>query len=294
VSEAPAGYYDHPIVKPPVWKADIAWYLFAGGLAGASSTLSLAARVSGNRVLARRSVMVAGAAATASPALLVRDLGRPERFLHMLRVFKPTSPMNLGTWLLSVAGAATTATAALDLLDVAPLTRGALSAVSGLTGPALATYTAVLLADTANPAWHEARRELPWLFAASAAASAGAAGQLVSPEGPARPAHRLMLLGAIGEECAAAVMERRLGETASAYRRGRAGRFRQASRLLDGAGLALSVPRDTWLRRTGAALILGAALARRFSVFHAGFEAAKDPRYTIASQRSADPRSAAT
>ena len=289
MTEPAAGYYGHPIVKPPIWGADIPWYLFAGGLAGGSSALSLAARVSGNRVLARRSIMIAGAATTASPALLIHDLGRPERFLNMLRVFKPTSPMNLGTWLLSVAGAATTATAALDLLDVAPNTRGTLAGISGLTGLALATYTAVLLSDTANPAWYNSRRELPWLFASGAAASAGAAAQLVSPERPARPARRLMLLGAIGEECASEIMERRLGDTATAYRTGAAGRFRRAARLLDGAGLALSLPRNLYLRRTGAGLVLASAVARRFSIFHAGFEAATDPRYTIASQRSTRP-----
>jgi hypothetical protein len=82
-------------------------------------------------------------------------------------------------------------------------------------------------------------------------------------------------------------MQRRLGDTASAYRRGRAKRFRQASRLLDGAGLALSVPRSRTLRRAGAAMILGAAVARRFAIFHAGFEAARDPRFTIERQRPA-------
>jgi hypothetical protein len=287
MTEPAAGYYDHPIVKPPVWEVDIPWYLFTGGLAGGSATLSLAARLRGNRVLARRSILIAGAAITASPALLIHDLGRPERFLNMLRVFKPTSPMNVGTWLLTAAGTATTATAALDLLDRAPVLRGALAAVSGLTGPAVATYTGVLLADTANPAWYGARRELPWVFAAGAAASAGAAAQLVSPEGADRPARRLMLLGTLGEECAGEIMQRRLGDTASAYRRGRAKRFRQASRLLDGAGLALSVPRSRTLRRAGAAMILGAAVARRFAIFHAGFEAARDPRFTIERQRPA-------
>ena len=33
--------------------------------------------------------------------MLVLDLGDPLRFHHMLRVFKPSSPMSLGTWSLA-------------------------------------------------------------------------------------------------------------------------------------------------------------------------------------------------
>ncbi|HKV68796.1 MAG TPA: NrfD/PsrC family molybdoenzyme membrane anchor subunit, partial [Gaiellales bacterium] len=175
MTERPAeGYYGHPIIKPPVWKDEIAWYLFAGGLAGGSSALGLAARVSGNRTLARSASFTAAAAVTASPILLIKDLGRPERFVNMMRVVKPSSPMNVGTWILTVAGTAAGATAACEATDVLPRVRALAQGVAGLLGPALATYTAVLVADTAVPVWHEARRELPLVFASGAAASAGA------------------------------------------------------------------------------------------------------------------------
>ena len=62
------------------------------------------ARASGNPVLARRAALVAPAAVNASPALLMEDLGRPERFLNMMRVFKPSSPMSVGSWLLARLG----------------------------------------------------------------------------------------------------------------------------------------------------------------------------------------------
>lgn len=289
MNERRDGYYGHPIVKPPVWEPDIAWYLFSGGLAGGSAALSLAARADGNAVLARRAILVAAAAISVSPVLLIRDLGRPSRFLNMFRVFRPTSPMSMGTWLLSVAGTATAGTAALDVLDVAPGLRRTLAAVAGLSGPAVATYTGVLLADTANPAWHGARRELPFLFASGAAASAGAAAQLVTPQGAAGPARRLMLAGATAEEVCAFLMERRLGATAGAYSSGKAGIYRRTARVLDAAGVALSLTGRPRLRRAGSALVLTAAAARRFSVFHAGFEAAGDPRYTIQSQRRSEP-----
>jgi len=283
---APA-YYGRPILKPPVWKREIAWYLFTGGLAGASSTMALLARASGNPVLARRAGLVATAAVNASPALLVKDLGRPERFLNMMRVFKPSSPMNVGSWLLLGSGATTTGAALLDLAGAAPRLRTALEGVSGIIGIPLSVYTAVLLSDTANPAWHESRRELPFLFASGAAASAGAASVLATPPEHAGPARRAMMLGTLGSQIAGTVMERRLGPTARAYATGDAGRYRQAARILDGAGLALSLTRGRRLRRLGAALVLAGAVATRFSVFKAGVQAAEDPRYLLETQRPA-------
>ena len=278
-------YYGRPILKPPVWKREIGWYLFTGGLAGASSTMAFLARASGNPVLARRAGLVATAAVNASPALLVKDLGRPERFLNMVRVFKPSSPMNLGSWLLLGSGATTTAATLLDAAGVAPRARAGLEAVAGVSGVPLSVYTSVLLADTANPAWHEARRELPFLFGASAAASAGAAAVLATPSEHAGPARRAMLLGTAGSQLAAALMTHRLGPTGRAYATGEAGRYRKAARLLDAAGLALSLTRGRRLRQLGAALVLAGAAATRFSVFKAGFQAAEDPRYLLETQR---------
>jgi formate-dependent nitrite reductase membrane component NrfD len=278
-------YYGRPILKPPVWKREIGWYLFTGGLAGASSAMALLARASGNPVLARRAALVATGAVNVSPALLVKDLGRPERFLNMLRVVKPSSPMNLGSWLLLGSGALTTAGTALDVTGVMPRTRSALQAAAGIAGVPLSVYTAVLLGDTANPAWHEARRELPFVFAASSAASAGAAAVLATPVEHAAPARRAMMLGAVGSQIAETHMERRLGGIADAYSTGAAGRYRQAARVLDGAGVVLSLAGGRRLRRLGAALVLGGAAASRFSVFKAGFQAAEDPRYALETQR---------
>ena len=278
-------YYGRPILKAPVWKGEIGWYLFTGGLAGASSTLALLARAFGNPVLARRAALIATGAVNASPALLVKDLGRPERFANMMRVFKPSSPMNLGTWLLLGSGAATTAGTVLDLAGAAPRLRSALGAVAGLAGLPLSVYTSVLLGDTANPAWHEARRELPFLFASGAAASAGAAAVLATPPEHAGPARRAMLLGTVGSQIAETVMERRIGTAAEAYSTGRAGMNRRAARILDAAGLGFSLSGGLRRRRIGAALLLGGAVASRFSVFKAGFQAAQDPRYVLDAQR---------
>src|SRR5581483_18111 len=144
-------YYGRPILKEPVWKPEIPLYLFAGGLAGASSVLGFAARVTGRERLARTSLWVGLAGELASPALLVADLGRPERFLNMLRVFKVTSPMSVGSWVLAGSGAATTAEAACEALGILPCLRLVPAAASAALGGPLATYTAALLADTAVP-----------------------------------------------------------------------------------------------------------------------------------------------
>jgi formate-dependent nitrite reductase membrane component NrfD len=193
--------------------------------------------------------------------------------------------MNLGSWVLLGSAAATTGATLLDLAGAAPRLRSALGGVAGLAGLPLSVYTGVLLADTANPAWHEARRDLPFLFAAGAASSAGAAGVLTTPPEHAGPARRAMLLGTVGSQIAETVMERRIGPVAEVYSTGAAGKYRQAARVLDGAGLVVSLVGGRRLRRVGAALILAGSAATRFSVFKAGFQAAEDPRYVLETQR---------
>ncbi|HZD00001.1 MAG TPA: NrfD/PsrC family molybdoenzyme membrane anchor subunit, partial [Actinomycetes bacterium] len=114
-------YYDRPVLKEPPWKARyIATYLFTGGLAAGSSLLALGAALSGRPRLARLARLGALGAAGASAMGLVADLGRPERFHHMLRVAKITSPMSVGSWLLAAYGPATGAAAATDVLGVLP------------------------------------------------------------------------------------------------------------------------------------------------------------------------------
>jgi formate-dependent nitrite reductase membrane component NrfD len=282
------GYYGHPIIKPPVWKQEIGWYLFAGGLAGGSSALCLAARLAGNRTLAQRAGLVAAAGYAVSPVLLVKDLGRPERFANMLRVFKPSSPMNMGTWILTAAGSAGGVAAVCDVISGFPHLRTAGQVTAGVLGPAVATYTGVLVADTAVPVWHEARRELPMLFAAGAAASAGAAAVLVTPRSAAGPARRMMLAGVVGELVVDRVMQRALGPLAEPYHVGKAGRYSRLAKAAGGGGalLGLVAGNRRVLGRVAAGLVLAGAAAERFAVFRAGFQSAEDPRYTVMSQKT--------
>src|SRR3954451_20652565 len=103
--------------------------------------------VSGGPALTRVSRLVSGGGALASVAFLVHDLGRPERFLHMLRVFKVTSPLSVGSWILAPFSGLTTATAGAHVLGRLPRLRRVSGALSAVLGAPLTTYTAVLIAD---------------------------------------------------------------------------------------------------------------------------------------------------
>jgi formate-dependent nitrite reductase membrane component NrfD len=287
VSHDGSSYYGRPILKEPVWKPEVPCYFFTGGLAGASSVLSLAARLTGNERLAKTSLYVGLAAEVASPALLISDLGRPERFLNMLRVFKPSSPMSVGSWVLVVSGGATTTAAACELLGIAPRFKTTAEVVSALAGAPLAVYTATLVSNTAVPVWHEARHELPFVFAADSAASAGAAATLLLSPRDAAPARRLAVAGALVAEALSVGMRNRLGFVGEVYDRGAAGRLDKLAKAAALAGtLLLARGREHRASAVaGAALVLGGGLARRFSVFRAGFQSARDPRYTVEPQR---------
>jgi hypothetical protein len=280
-------YYGRPIIKEPVWTWEIPAYFFTGGIAGASSLLSLIARAGGNHRLARATLLIGVAGDIVSPALLVSDLGRPERFLNMFRVFKVTSPMSVGSWVLGASGTANGVSAVCELLGILPRVRVLGEIASGLLGPILSTYTASLVADTAVPVWHEGRKELPFAFAGSSAATAGAAAMLVVPPESAGPARRLLLIGAVLEGTSMQVMERRLGLVGEPYHQGTAGRFARAAKALSVAGSAVTL--FAGRRRAGAtaggALVLAGGLCLRWAVYKAGFQSARDPRYTVTPQR---------
>jgi formate-dependent nitrite reductase membrane component NrfD len=271
-----------------VWKPEVPWYLFSGGLAGASSVLAAAARLSGRPQLARVARRVALGGALASPALLISDLGRPSRFANMLRVVRPTSPMNMGAWLLSAYGPSAGAAALLDATGVLPGAARVVDGAAAATGALLTTYTGVLLADTAVPVWHEAGRHLPFVFAASGATSAGAAAAMLARSGEAAPARRLALAGLAAEHVALRAMEHHLGPLAEPYRTGPAHRYHRAATWLGTAGaLALGgAGRRRAVTVAGGALLLASAVCTRFAVFKAGFASAGDPAATIGPQRA--------
>jgi hypothetical protein len=206
----------------------------------------------------------------------------------MFRVFKVTSPMSVGSWILLVSGGASNTAAALEMWGRLRPVKWAAEIVSVVSGPPLTTYTGALLANTANPVWSEARDDLPWLFGASAAASAGAAAAIVTRPGAAGPARRAAIGGAAVQLALAERMERRLGFVGEVYHHGEAGRYGRLSRGLTAAGAGLLAWRGKRSRPaavTGGALVLAGEAALRFSVFRAGFQSARDPRYTVLPQK---------
>jgi hypothetical protein len=221
--------------------------------------------------------------------LLASDLGRPERFLYMLRMFKVTSPLSVGSWILAAIAPAAVGAVVSDRLGIFPRLGRVAEVAAGLLGPALATYTGTLVADTAVPVWHEAGRELPFLFAGSAAASAGAAAVLLTPPEDAGPARRLVLSGALLELGAAQAMEHRLGELGEPYHQGPAGRLARLAKACTatGAGLvAAGGRRRRGLAAAGAALVLAGSACERWAVYKAGFQSARDPKYVVGPQRA--------
>jgi HAMP domain-containing protein len=206
----------------------------------------------------------------------------------MLRVFKPTSVMSVGSWILTAYGGAATSAAALAEFDRLPRLRPVADGAAGLLGVGMATYTGALVADTAIPAWHEARRELPVLFAGSAATAAGAAAVALSPVTEAGPARRLTVLGAAVELTADRTMRRRLGPLGDVYREGDAGRFHRAAELLTAAGattVAVVGRRSRVAAAAGAVAVLAGSVCQRWAVYKAGFQSAQDPEATLRPQR---------
>ena len=292
-------YYGRPIVKASPWENDIPAYLFLGGMAAGSSLLSAGADLSGRPALRRTGRLGAMIGILVSFAALVHDLGRPERFVNMLRVAKPTSPMSVGTWILTVYGPLAGLAGATELRGLLPRRLSWLATLLRLGGrpaglgaavlaPAVASYTAVLLSDTATPTWHDSHAHLPFVFVGSAAAASGGLGMLASPVSEAGPARRLAIGGALLELAAEHKMERAMGLTAEPLHEGRAGTLMRASKALTAAGAlgaTMLAPRSrAGAVVSGAALLAGSACTR-FGVFEAGQASAKDPKYVVIPQR---------
>ena len=271
------GYYGQPILKPPVWTWQIGLYLFVGGTAGMSGVIALASLVTGESLdFVRAALGVAFTGALISPVLLIWDLGRPARFLNMLRVFKWRSAMSVGVWTLLVfSGFAGSALVLIEgrgfLMQLGvPLTALSgmtLALVSGtaLSGAVLATYTGVLLGATVVPAWSAHHKLLPFHFGMVGLGSAAAVLELLG--------FRIAALNAIGLAVAAAetvvgaVMEvSRRGAAARAIHHGTPGRLLRTAALLTGP-VALIVRIAGWVPIAGVGFLMGAILSRYGWIF---------------------------
>lgn len=281
-----SGYHAQPVLKAPVWTWEVPLYFFVGGAAGAAAVIALAAGIAQDHALARDARWIAVAGALVSPALLVSDLGRPDRFLNMLRVAKWQSAMSVGVWTLVAFSTAAVLALALDLLSLAGPVAGAVGRVMDLaaavTGLVLATYTGVLLGVTAIPVWASHARLLPVHFSAS---SLGAAVGLLELFGHRSSTVNLIGLGAAAIVTATGLMSERSRDAASApLRSGASGRLVRIGDVLAGAvPLVLRLAGGWFLtaRTMAAVAAITGSLCSRYGWVAAGRASAADPRVAL-------------
>jgi formate-dependent nitrite reductase membrane component NrfD len=281
----PVGEIHGPFIHAPVWSWDVAIYFWLGGMTSGSAFVALACDLAGDHRSAAIARKVALGAVAPAPILLVADLGRPERFLNMLRILKPRSPMNTGAWCLTAFSASGALAVAADFVGWPRAARG-LGAATALLGTYLGSYTGVLLACTAVPVWSRSRTIIPPSFIATASATGAAAVRLVLvasglPNGhPTRRALSTIETAAMVTELGiSALGERRLGDAGGALRRGRPGVYFRVGKSLVVLGIALRLA----ARRTGSrehnvasVLYLAAGLSFRFAWVYAGQASAAD------------------
>ncbi|HEV2846542.1 MAG TPA: NrfD/PsrC family molybdoenzyme membrane anchor subunit [Thermoanaerobaculia bacterium] len=290
-------YYGRPVLKEPVWIWAVPAYFYVGGTAGAAAVLAATAQALGGgemRGLVRSARWVAAVGGAAGSVLLIIDLGRPERFLNMLRVVRTTSPMSIGSWVLAGAASVTMGSA---LLANRKGLLGRLGDAAGfagaLLGMPLSGYTAVLLGSTAVPVWQAARRSLPHLFIGTSVSGLAALFGLLPVDLSPREekvVERFGLVGKVVDLTAMAVVERevnRVEPVGRPLREGLSGSLWNAARTLTAASLVFSLLPGRWRAKRAVSGLLGTAgaLALRFAVFHAGRASARDPRATFRGQR---------
>lgn len=281
-------YYGRQIVKTPVWKSpDVPLYLFLGGAGGSSAILGALADLTDRPKLTRVARYTAGAGSILSVVALVHDLGRPERFLHMLRVFKPTSPLSVGTYILSPFSAAAGATAAVELLGWFPRLKRFGGVVAAIFGGPLASYTGVLLGNTAVPSWHEFGQRLPYVFGGSAMAAGGGICMALAPLDESEPARKMAIIGAGIELVAIRGVEESGSILSEPFHEGRPGTFMRAAKACTSTGLGVAVVAGRWRagRVASGVLLAAGSLLTRFGVFEAGIASTKDPKYVVVPQR---------
>lgn len=293
-------YHGNPVLKPPTWTWQVPLYFFVGGVAGISAVIALVAHIFGNAGLLRAGLWMGFAGGVISAPLLIADLGKPSRFLNMLRVFKLRSAMSVGAWTLSGFSAAVGLAVVCHELILAGygnnfwlVLEWAAEVSAALTGLILASYTSVLLGVTAIPVWSENRRLIPAVFLAGGLGSAAALMELL---GFLLPVTQFIGIVASGVETfIAIIIELRGRYVDRPLREGAVG-------WLTRAGSALAGPTSLLLRifwghssvaRYAAAIcfVIG-ALISRYAWIAAGRVSSRDPQALFRIQRPA-PNAAA-
>jgi hypothetical protein len=295
-ASAESGYYGLPLLKPPQWTNEIPLYFFVGGAAGASAVIAAIAHYTGaDRKLVRDARYIAAAGAIISPALLIADLGRPERFLGMLRVFKPQSPMSIGSWTLVGFGATSSAAAFASMLRErygpafpVRVIENTATAASIPFGLGLASYTGVLIGATVIPVWNQNAGDLPMHFAASGLNAAVGLLELFGHE-KSRALQALGLGAAVFEVWEGVRIEGRTHTHLDPLKHGKSGTITRVGGVLSGpiptalriASAFTSRSRASSLRRWAAVSSVVGSILTRFAWIQAGRVSAQDWRQPL-------------
>ena len=274
-----------PVIHPAVWTWEIPLYFWLGGIASGSSFVAAAADAVDDHQSASIARKVTLAAVTPAPVLLILDLGRSERFLNMLRIFKPRSPMSMGAWCLSVFSILAGGAVGAEVIGRERLARR-LGVGTAFFGTYLGSYAGVLLASTAVPVWARSRLFLGPIFIATATATGAATNRLVLYATgmrighPTRDALGTVEMLAMGSELALSTYnEKRLGRLGEALREGNAGKLFKAAKWGVRTGLALRLARKrggVWTHHVASLLYIFSGLAFRFAWLGAGRNSAND------------------
>jgi len=293
-------YYDQPPLKASPWGWKVSAYIFIGGAAGAAQVIATVAGLADRRRyrgIVRNGRLMALAGVALGAPLLIADLQTPQRWYNMLRIFRPTSPMSIGTYVLtSFAGLSA-------VLAVAELRRGpgeGASAVeraaeipAAVAGAAMSIYTGALLGATSTPLWAAAPRLIPALFGASAMASAAAALSLAERGGEAKVLGTIEAAASGGELLLLRALHRRLRAEGIRTRVGLAPLFLAAAApVLHKAAAVLEGPapnreplpsaaeerRKAAFGKASAVAVLAGAFLLRHLILRAGNRSAERPR----------------
>lgn len=293
IASSETGYYGIPLLKEPPWTWEVPLYFFVGGAAGAAAVVgSIASYTGADRKLVRDARWIAAAGSVISPVLLISDLGRPARFLNMLRVFKPQSPMSVGVWTLMGFSGAAAATAFAGFMQERygpslPLRviENAGQAASLAFGLPFSNYTGVLIGATTIPAWNQNVSELPIHFGMSGLSAAVGLLELMGH----RKSRALQMLGlgaAIFEVWEGWRIESRSQHALDPLKHGRSGRLIRAGGLLSGPlpvalRLLSLISNSRELRKWAATSAIAGSLLTRIAWIYAGHVSARDWRQPL-------------
>jgi len=296
IASPETGYYGIPLLKQPQWNPAIPMYFFVGGAAGSASVIGAVAHWTGHdQKITRDARLLAAAGAIISSGLLISDLGRPTRFLNMLRMFKPQSPMSVGAWALAGFGTFSGAAAAAQIisdrynLGAFRILGNVAEGFSALFGLPISNYTGVLIGATVIPVWNHNVRTLPFHFGMSGLNAGVSILELMGNDrSPAL--NRLAILASAAETYEGVELELKRDPVVNEpLKRGSSGWITRLGGVLSGPlPLALRVAaeftgasRSRQLRRIAAGSSIAGSLLTRVGWIRAGRASAKDWRLPL-------------